>query len=243
MNREHRKGYEAQADAACQKYLPEFFQAVIHDALTAPVRYIKIIVIEKKVKLGLIGKAFRSYTDGVMETVIVGLARLVRERRVSKGLSAERMGALIKPRNPGRGVEYIRAVESGSMPFPPRWVMEVLAAALSLTREEIYRAQELDFRALDRRLDPLEITAALPSGEERRESVPPGTNMEDAVRMLGELALRESARCVLRVSAVREFRCGPDRAIREVYRLPPSSGLEVRGGRLVPLDVGCDRVR
>jgi hypothetical protein len=36
-NREHRKGYEAQADAACQKYLPDFFQAVIHVALTAPV--------------------------------------------------------------------------------------------------------------------------------------------------------------------------------------------------------------
>jgi hypothetical protein len=67
--------------------------------------------------------------------------------------------------------------------------------------------------------------------------------MEDAVRMLGELALREGARCVLRVSAVREFRCGADGAVREVYRLPPSSGLEVRGGRLVPLDVGSDGVR
>lgn len=178
-----------------------------------------------------------------MAIVTAELARLVRERRVSKGLSAERMGALIKPRNPGRGVEYIRAVESGSMPFPPRWVMEVLATALSLTREEIYRAQELDFRALDRRLDSLEIEAVLPSGEERSEAVPPGTEMEDAVRMLAELALREGARCVLRVSAVREFRCGADGAVREVYRLPPSSCLEVRGGRLVPLDVGSDGVR
>lgn len=243
MNREHSKGYEAETDPACQKYLTEFFQAVIHETLIAPVRYIIITRIKKKVKLGLIGKAFCPYSDGVMGNVTVELARLMRERRISKGLSAERMGALIKPRNPGRGIEFMRAVENGTMPFPPRWIMEILAAALSLTREDIYRAQQLDFRALDRRLDPLEIVAAVGSGEERSETVPPGMEMEDAVRMLGELALREGARCVLRVSAVREFRCGPDGAVREVYRLPPSSGLEVRGGRLVPLDVGFDRVR
>jgi hypothetical protein len=112
------------------------------------------------------------------EISLMELARLIRERRVRKSITEAGLGRIIKPRNPGRGVEYVRGIESGETPFPPLWALRIIARTLDISAKEIYAAQKADYEAL---------AARSGSGE-----------------------------------------CFP---------LPENSGLEVRGGKLVPADI------
>ncbi len=165
------------------------------------------------------------------------LARLVSEGMMRKGITPAELGRLIKPRNPGRGVEYVRGIESGAMAFPPLWALTVIMRALGLGRAEVYAALRADFQELNKAIDAPELEIHAPDGTVRHETLLRGTTPDDATKIMLDYVASSALCCTVVVSRLRKITVDKNGGVSEKYRLPSGSGLKVRNGFLVPPDL------